>query len=109
VVSLESDRALGKMSGALGSDDFYQNLLQYMNQNTQYETVNSLPLSFAPHEAEKHGRDEVMTDENDNKRRGAFDISVRLESNLVFRVCSISRHGIRVRGSRRQAEEEARS
>ena len=57
------------MSGVLGDDDFYQNLLKYMNQNTEYSNFQSLP-SFSPHEAEKHGLDEVMTDQTDSKRRG---------------------------------------
>jgi len=58
------------MSTAMGDDDFYQNLLQYMNQNNQNPFQFSNPLSFSPTEAEKHGLDESMTDESDNKRRG---------------------------------------
>ena len=85
VVSIESDLSDRKMSGTLGNDDFYQNLLQYMNQNTQYETISPQPMSFSPHEAEKHGRDEIMTDENDSKRRGAFPSDrVWQEADSVF-------------------------
>lgn len=62
------------MSGTLGDNDFYENLLQYMNENTQIAFMNQTPLSFSPHEAEKHSlEDETMTEEVDNKRRGMFN------------------------------------
>lgn len=66
------------MSAGLGNDDFYQNLLQYMNRNAQspsnavFQYNESNPLSFSPHEAEKHSLDETMMDESDYKRRGVF-------------------------------------
>jgi hypothetical protein len=64
------------MSATLGDDDFYNNLLQYMNPNTiQNPFMNPQPLSFSPHEAEKHGReDEPMNDQVDPKRRGVYPI-----------------------------------
>jgi hypothetical protein len=72
------------MSGTMGTDDFYQNLLQYMNQNTQFETIDPAPLSFSPHEAEKHSLDdEVMTDDFDNKRRGAFSSGPKKRTDPV--------------------------
>jgi hypothetical protein len=62
------------MSATFGDDDFYQNLFQYMDPNTHNTLMNQIPLSFSPHEAEKHGlEDETMTDELDNKRRGVFN------------------------------------
>jgi hypothetical protein len=62
------------MSATMGDDDFYQNLLQYMNQSTSTPFLNSMPLSFSPQETEKHSLDETMTDDGamDSKRRGAF-------------------------------------
>lgn len=71
------------MSAAFGDDDFYQNLLQYMNQNTitaQSSSMNTIPLSFSPHEAEKRGlEDEPMSDEIDTKRRGALSPNFRIK------------------------------
>ena len=63
------------MSATFGDDEFYNNLLQYMNQTTQGSFLNTMPLSFSPHEAEKHGLDETMTDVTDSKRRGAYCLS----------------------------------
>lgn len=68
-MAYSSELALTDMSATLGDDDFYQNLLQYMNQNTTQSSF--MPLSFSPHEAEKHSlEDGTMTDEVDSKRRG---------------------------------------
>jgi hypothetical protein len=63
------------MSATMGDDDFYQNLLQYMNQSTSTSFLDGMPMSFSPHEAEKHSLDETMTDDGamDTKRRGASD------------------------------------
>ena len=62
----------------MGDDEFYQNLLQYMNQSTSTSFLDSMPLSFSPHEAEKHSLDldEPMIEDGamDPKRRGASDI-----------------------------------
>jgi len=63
------------MSANMGDDDFYQNLLQYMNQNTTTPFMYSNPLSFSPHEAEKHSLDDTESmnnDATDSKRRGAL-------------------------------------
>ena len=63
------------MSATMADDDFYQNLLQYMNQNTTTPFIYSNPLSFSPHEAEKHSLDdaeEMDEDAMDTKRRGAL-------------------------------------
>lgn len=64
------------MSATMGDDEFYQNLLQYMNQNTSTTFVDTMPMSFSPHEAEKHSLDEPMAEDGamDSKRRGAFAI-----------------------------------
>lgn len=58
------------MSATIGNDDYYQNLLQYMNLNTQSSILNSAPSSFSPHETEKRGLDEMLMDQADTKRRG---------------------------------------
>jgi len=60
------------MSAAFGDDDFYQNLLQYMNQSTtpQGNVLYTTPPSFSPHEAEKHSLDDdSVMDEGESKRR----------------------------------------
>ena len=55
----------------MGDDDFYQNLLQHMNQNTQDPFLYSTPMLFSPHEAEKHTLDDdSVMDEGESKRRG---------------------------------------
>jgi hypothetical protein len=62
----------------MADEDFYQNLLQYMNQNTATPLMFSNPLSFSPHEAEKHSLDDVegMNDDAaDTKRRGALHLT----------------------------------
>lgn len=62
------------MSATLEDNDFYQNIFQYMDQDTDNTFMNQIPLSFSPHEAEKHSlEDETMTHELDNKRRGVFN------------------------------------
>jgi hypothetical protein len=62
------------MSATLGDNDFYEDLLQYMNENTQISFMNQTPLSFSPHEAEKRSlEDETMMEDVDNKRRGMFN------------------------------------
>lgn len=62
------------MSATLGDDDFFQNVLQYIDQNTRDSFMTQTPPSFYPHEAEKRGlEDEPMTNELDNKRRGVFN------------------------------------
>ena len=61
------------MSATMADEDFYQNLMQYMNQNTTTPFMYSNPLSFSPHEAEKHSLDDAedfAEDANDSKRRG---------------------------------------
>ena len=80
VLSTNGVKGLYNMSAPLGSDDFYQNLLQYMNHNTTTSPVFTSPpatispMSFSTHEAEKHSRDETMTDANESKRRGVFSV-----------------------------------
>ena len=72
----------------MADDDFYQNLLQYMNQSTTSPFMYSNPLSFTPHEAEKHSLDDAegtSEDANDSKRRGALQLK-----DVVLLSCRIS-------------------
>ena len=57
------------MSATLADADFYQSMLQYMDQDTQNPFMDTITPSFLPHEAEKHTLDESMKD-IDTKRRG---------------------------------------
>jgi hypothetical protein len=71
------------MSTTLGDNDYYQNLLQYMNSNNQDSFLNSASLSFSPHEAEKRTLDEMQTDQTDAKRRGKSFISSYVDKTLT--------------------------
>lgn len=60
------------MSATVSDPDFYQNLLQFMNQSSENPFLNTVP-TFSPHEAEKHSLDESMIEDTDPKRRGVFE------------------------------------
>jgi len=66
------------MSATVADTDFYQNLLEYMNQNGPNPFLTTIDTSsFLPHETEKHSLDEAMKDINDPdpKRRGAISMN----------------------------------
>jgi hypothetical protein len=69
------------MSAALGDDDFYSNLMQYMNQDSLNPFLNSTAMSLSPHEAEKHtlDDDDSVMDEGESKRRG-----MRISGKIVL-------------------------
>jgi hypothetical protein len=71
------------MSATLGGDDYYQNLLQYMNQNTESSFLDSASLSLSPHETEKRGFDDMQTDQADTKRRGILSVSRYVDKALT--------------------------
>ena len=69
------------MSAALEDEDFYMNVLRYMNQDDRRNVstfINPMTSSFPTHEAEKHGLDDETTlNELESKRRGACDLVSR--------------------------------
>jgi hypothetical protein len=92
----------------MADEDFYQNLMQYMNQNTTTPFMYSNPLSFSPHEAEKHSLDDAedfAEDANDSKRRGIVPPAYML---LLCRISQLG-NGLWLRRDRIETKEKARA